>query len=120
MTSLRRANTRVRGFEWNVVVSDYMQYLNWMGGVSGGPSKSWSIWWNDENSYFKGMSFASKGFYVVKSTLFVLVANGIRTSDLFKANLTLNKPFINIGGLCVAIVLMIALRGVFKSNQGNV
>mmetsp|Transcript_1310 Transcript_1310/g.1888 ORF Transcript_1310/g.1888 Transcript_1310/m.1888 type:complete len:2118 (-) Transcript_1310:113-6466(-) len=106
-------------FEWNVVVSDYMQYLNWMGGVSGGPSKSWSIWWNAENSYFKGMSFASKGFYVVKSTLFVLVANGIRTSDLFKANLTLNKPFINIGGLCIAIVLMIALRGVFKSNQGN-
>lgn len=106
-------------FEWNVVVNDYKTFLDWMSGTTGGPSKSWSQWWNEENSYFKSICFASKMFYVVKSVLFVLVANGIRTSNLFKANLTLNKPWINISGLLVAIVMLFALRGVFKSAQGN-
>jgi len=106
-------------FEWNVVVNDYKKYLNWMGGTSGGPSKSWSMWWTDDNSYFKGMTLTSKLFYVVKAGLFVLMANGIRTSDLFKANLTLNKPLINISGLCIAIVLLFALRAVYQSNRGN-
>jgi len=106
-------------FEWNVVVSDYKSYLDWMGGTTGGPSKSWSQWWTDENSFFKTMKFNSKMFYFVKSVLFVLVANGIRTSDLFKANLTLNKPFVNISGLVVVIAVLLALRGVFNSAQGS-
>ncbi len=55
----------------------------------------------------------------MKAALFVLMANGIRTSDLFKANLTLNKPLINISGLCIAIVVLFALRAVFRSNRGN-
>ena len=106
-------------FEWNVVVTDYKSYLGWMGGTTGGPLKSWSQWWNDENSHYKTMTLSSKMFSVVKSVLFVLVANGISTSDLFKANLTLNKPIVSVGGLTVAIALLLALRGVFNSTQGN-
>jgi callose synthase len=90
-----------------------------MGGTSGGPSKSWNQWWTEENSYVKKMTLSSKMFYVVKATLFVLIANGIRTSDLFRANLTLNKPLINVGGLVIAIAILFAIRGVFQSTEGN-
>eukprot|EP00979_Chaetoceros_neogracilis_P015538 scaffold6112_cov265-Chaetoceros_neogracile.AAC.1 len=106
-------------FEWNVVVSDYKNYLDWMGGTTGGPSKSWSQWWTDENSFFKTMNFNSKMFYFVKSVLFILLANGIRTSELCKANLTLNKPFVSISGVVVVVAVLLALRGVFNSAQGN-
>lgn len=106
-------------FEWNVVVNDYKVYLDWMGGTTGGPSKCWSQWWTEENSFYKKMNGASKSFYVVKSILYILLANGIRTSDLFVANMTLNKPLISISGLTCAIAFLFALKGVFNSTQGN-
>jgi len=106
-------------YEWNVVVNDYKIYLAWMSGTSGGPTKSWDQWWTDENSYFKKMNMNSKMVYVVKALLHSLLATGIYQSDLFKANLVLNKPFVNVIGLCVAIVLLLALRGVVKAGNGS-
>ena len=106
-------------FEWNVVVNDYKAFLGWMSGTSGGPTKSWSQWWNEEHSHYKQMVFTSKSYYLTKSVLYVLVADGIRTSDLFKANLTLNRPWVNVGGLCIVIVMLFALRGIFQSARSN-
>jgi len=106
-------------FEWNIVVSDYKAFLNWMGGTTGGPSKSWSQWWSDDNSFYKGMSMSSKMFFVVKAALYVLLANGIIKSDFFKANLTLNKPFINVGALVVIIVMLSVFLSIYRGTHGN-
>jgi callose synthase len=39
--------------DWNVVTSDYDIWLKWIRGSSGGASKSWSMWWNEENAFHK-------------------------------------------------------------------
>ena len=105
-------------FEWNVVVNDYKTYLAWMSGTSGGPTKSWDQWWTEENAFVKKMNFNSKMFFIVKAILFVLVAEGIRTSELAKANLALHKPFVSVGGLSIAILMLVVFSTVFKSTQG--
>lgn len=106
-------------FEWNVVVKDYTTYLGWMSGTSGGPSKSWNQWWIDENAHYKRMDFNSKMFYVGRAVIYVVVAEGIRTSDLAKANLTLHRPFVSVAGLAGAILLLCVLGALFKSTQGR-
>jgi callose synthase len=106
-------------FEWNVVVNDYKTYLAWMGGTSGGPTKSWNQWWIDENSMYKKMKGKSKMVSIMKAALYILVANGIRTSDLAKANLVLHKPFVSVSALCTVIVMLIALSAVYNSSKGK-
>ncbi len=106
-------------FQWDVVVSDYKLYLDWMGGTSGGPAKSWSQWWDDDNSYYKKMVTPSKFFFVVKSALYLLVANGIRASHLLEANPTLKKPWINVSFLVVLIVILLAMSAAYRSAGGN-
>lgn len=106
-------------FEWNVVVSDYKQYLDWMGSSSGGASKSWSQWWDEENSFFKKMCFNSKMFYTGKAVIYLLVANGIRESDLLQSNPTLNKPWIGVGMLVSFIFILLAFAAVYKSAKGK-
>lgn len=106
-------------FDWNVVVSDYKIFLDWMTSSSGGPQKSWSMWWVDENSYYKKMAFSSKLIYVVKSALYLLVANGIRTSDLFKADTTLNKPWLSISRVISLIIGLLVISVFYRSNGLN-
>ena len=106
-------------FEWNVVVSDYKLYLDWMGSSSGGSSKSWSQWWNEENSYYKKMRFSSKMLFVVKAVLYLFIADGIRRSDFEKANPTLNKPMINVGFLVISIVVLLAMSAVYGNTKGQ-
>lgn len=105
-------------FEWNVVVSDYKLYLDWMGSSSGGSSKSWSQWWNEENSYYKKLRFSSKMLFVVKSVLYLFVADGIWRSDFQKANPALNKPMISVGFLVVVVVVLLALSAVYGNTKG--
>jgi callose synthase len=106
-------------FEWNVVVSDYKIYLDWLGSSSGGVTKSWSQWWSDDNAHYKKMHATSKMFFVVKAIIYLLLANGIRTSELLKANQTLNKPLINVGVLTVLIVVLCGFAVLFRSTQGQ-
>ncbi len=106
-------------FQWDVVVSDYKQYLGWMGGSTGGATKSWSQWWDEENSYYKNMVLPSKFFFVVKSAIYLLVADGIRKSELLEANTLLHKPWINVGYLVVVIVVLGALFAVYSSSGGQ-
>jgi len=104
-------------FDWNVVVSDYGAFLGWMAGASGGPQKSWSMWWVDENSYYKKMNFSSKLIYIVKSALYLIVANGILTSELFKADPTLTKPWLSISRVISLIGGLLAVSILYRANS---
>lgn len=75
------------------------------------------MWWNEENAYFKKMAFASKMLYLIKAVLFLLVAEGIRQSDLFKSDVSLTTPTIPVGKLLWVIVLLLLLGHVFNQNE---
>ncbi len=106
-------------FDWNVVISDYRLYLDWMGGSSGGAAKSWSQWWTEENSYYKNMHFTSKLFFAVKAAVYALVADGIRRSDLLESNPTLDKPLVSVGALVIGLIVLSALFMVFRNAKGK-
>ena len=104
-------------FEWSVVVSDYSKYLDWMQGSSGGALKSWSMWWTEENSHYKKMKIPSKVLFLAKSVLYILVAEGIRTSDLLKSDVQLHKPLVTIGRLVTLIICFVASSYIFTANE---
>jgi len=106
-------------FDWNVVVSDYSTFLDWMSGTSGGAQKSWSMWWVDENSHYKKMILTSKLLYILKSALFFLVANGIRTSDLLRADPALNKPWLSVGRVISVIAGLLFISFLFRSRRSK-
>ena len=64
-------------FEMSTVSSDYVTYLQWMGGSSGGASKSWAMWWREENAYYKKLVFTSKLVNIFKAALYVFIGEGI-------------------------------------------
>jgi callose synthase len=104
-------------FDWKTVTTDYDMWLRWMRGSTGGASKSWSMWWVEENSFYKKMPWTSKTMYVIKAGLFLLIGEGIRRSDLFRSDITLNKPLISVGNVLIFIVALFALSRVFTANE---
>ena len=104
-------------FEWNVVYSDYEKWLSWMHGSTGGSLKSWSMWWTEENAYYKTMPFTSKIPNLIKSLLYLLIAEGIRRSDLFQSDTTLNKPLISVGRVLIFIALLLVLVRVYALTE---
>eukprot|EP00527_Entomoneis_sp_CCMP2396_P004586 CAMPEP_0198149796 /NCGR_PEP_ID=MMETSP1443-20131203/48174_1 /TAXON_ID=186043 /ORGANISM="Entomoneis sp., Strain CCMP2396" /LENGTH=674 /DNA_ID=CAMNT_0043814927 /DNA_START=126 /DNA_END=2150 /DNA_ORIENTATION=+ len=107
-------------FEWRVVLEDYNVWLKWILGMSGGASKSWSMWWNEENAFYKGMPGTSKFLYVLKAVLFILLAEGIRRSNLFRSDMALHKPMFRVGYVIIFIVALAALSRLFSSFQRSV
>jgi len=104
-------------FDWNTVSNDYDLWLKWMRGSSGGSSKSWSMWWNEENAYYKKLPFTSKMLFVTKAALYILVGEGIRQSDLFRSDTSLSNPVIRVGVL-VPLLLGVFLFGrIFSANE---
>lgn len=104
-------------FDWNVVTSDYMIWWKWMCCSSGGASKSWSMWWNEENAFYKGMPFLSKVFFMGKAALFVLIGEGIRRSRLFSSDSTLGSPVIGVGKIIIFIFVLLFLLRVFTMKE---
>eukprot|EP00567_Pseudictyota_dubia_P000459 CAMPEP_0197467590 /NCGR_PEP_ID=MMETSP1175-20131217/65644_1 /TAXON_ID=1003142 /ORGANISM="Triceratium dubium, Strain CCMP147" /LENGTH=2205 /DNA_ID=CAMNT_0043003667 /DNA_START=287 /DNA_END=6905 /DNA_ORIENTATION=+ len=104
-------------FEWSVVTSDYGKYLRWMRGNTGGASKSWSMWWMEENSFYKTMPLPSKMIFVIKAAIYVLIAEGIRRSDLFKDDTTLHKPVVSITRVLIFISFLLVLGRLYTMNQ---
>jgi len=96
-------------FDWNMVTSDYVKYITWMRATSGGAARSWSIWWNEENSFYSKMPFASKIWFIIKSVLYLTIAEGIARSDLLRADTTLSQPKVGITFVVVSIVILFAL-----------
>lgn len=104
-------------FEWNVVCSDYERWLAWMQGSTGGSLKSWSMWWTEENAYYRTLPMTSKIPNMIKASLYILLAEGIRRSDLFQSDTTLNKPLINVGKVLLFIVLLLVLVRVYALTE---
>lgn len=103
-------------FDWTVVMNDYVLWLKWIRGSSGGASKSWSMWYNEENAFYKGLPLASKLVHVVKFTLLLLIAEGIRKSTLFKSDITLNTPVFGVGTVIAFIAALLLLGRLFSAN----
>jgi callose synthase len=104
-------------FDWNTVISDYDLWMRWMRGSTGGTAKSWSMWWNEENAFYRGMPATSKALYVVKAVLYLLVAEGIRRSSLFKADTTLTQPFIRVGDLVIFVVFLFLVSRLVSAKE---
>lgn len=104
-------------FDWNVVTSDYLLWLRWMQGTSGGATKSWLMWWNEENAFYKKMPLTSKFFFVLKAALYLLVAQGIQRSDLFRSDITLSNPLIRVGNLVIILVSLLVISRIFSANE---
>jgi callose synthase len=104
-------------FDWNVVTSDYDIWLRWMRCSTGGAAKSWSMWWVEENSFYKKMPLMSKSLYIIKAVLYALVGEGVRRSDLFKSDITLNKPLVSVGNVLITIIALFVLSRVFTANE---
>jgi len=104
-------------FDWNTVVTDYGTWVRWMRGSSGGSTKSWSMWYNEENAYYKKLPFSSKCIYFVKAILFLLVAKGIWTSDFFRDDLMLKGKAVPTNELLVIILSLIILGRVLSANE---
>lgn len=104
-------------FDWNVCSNDYDLWLRWMRCSSGGASKSWSMWWNEENAHFKKMQATSKVLYLIKASLFLLVAEGIRQSDLFRSDVSFSNPIIGVGKLLWILVVLFILYRIFNANE---
>lgn len=107
-------------FDWNVVSNDYALWLRWMQGTSGGASKSWSMWWNEENAFYKKMPMASKSIFMVKPALYILVARGIQMSKLFRSDVTLSTPKIRVGDLILVLLGLFVIGRVFNANESSV
>ena len=96
-------------FDWNIVTADYAKWFSWMTAKSGGASRSWSVWWNEENGFYKKMPMRSKLWFVIKSVLFLCIAEGVARSSLLKADMTINKPRIPVSFVVAAIVVFFLL-----------
>lgn len=106
-------------FDWNVVVNDYSLWLRWMNGASGGSQRSWSMWWAEENAFYKKMPFLSKFLFVIKSCLYLLFGEGIRRSELFMSDITLNTPVVSIGNVLIFILAVFVVGRVFAYKESE-
>jgi len=104
-------------FDWTVVTNDYDLWLKWIRGSSGGASKSWSMWYNEENAFYKGVPAASKLLYLIKAAVYLLTAEGIRQSSLFKSDVTLSEPLIGAGSILIFIGTLLILGRLFSAKQ---
>lgn len=103
--------------DWKVVVTDYELWVRWMRGTSGGSSKSWSMWYNEENAYYKKLPFTTKYFFFVKVAILFLMATGIWTSDLFRSDISLTSPVVKASYLLIILSCLIVLSRILSANE---
>jgi len=106
-------------FEWPVVTSDYDQFIRWMSGKTGDASKSWSVWWSQENSFYSSLPLSSKIFVSLKSVLYLLIAIGIQESNLFKKDISLYKPMVSVPVVLIITVSCILLLWVCNTKGAS-
>lgn len=104
-------------FDWSVVCSDYGLWVRWMRGTSGGATKSWNMWWNEENAFYKKMLFTSKIMFLIKAALLSLVADGVWNSDLFRSDVSLSSPVIRTWHLLIILACLFILHRVLSANE---
>jgi len=106
-------------FDWSVVTSDYDKWLRWIRGSSGGAARSWNIWWVEENSHFKTLRFSSKMFYVVKSIIYLVIAEGIRRSNLWHKDTTIGTPFLSVMKTVFFVLGLLVLSAIFRESKNR-
>ena len=104
-------------FEWNTVVADYGLWVRWIRGTSGGATKSWSMWYNEENAYYKKLPFTSKLIFIVKAAILFLVADGIWISDLFRSDTSLSQPVLRASDLQIILACLIILSRIVSAHE---
>jgi len=104
-------------FELSTVYSDYITYLHWMKGETGGAAKSWSMWWKEENAYYKKLVFTSQLVNYFKAAIYVLIGEGIRRSTLFQTDLSLYEPKISIMKVVVFICFLFLSSFLFREQE---
>ena len=104
-------------FDWNTVANDYVLWLRWMRGSTGGAAKSWSMWYNEENAFYKSMPIGSKFLYVTKAAMYLLIAEGIRRSNLFRTDTTLDQPLFSVRNLATVVVCLFVLSRLFSAKE---
>ena len=104
-------------FDWNVVTNDYEVWFKWIQGTSGGANKSWSMWWNEENAYYKNLPIVTKSMFAIKSAIFILIGEGIRRSDLFRSDSSLSKPMISVRNVVIFVVVLLISQRVFVIKE---
>jgi callose synthase len=87
-----------------------------MRGTSGGATKSWSMWYNEENGFYQKLLFSSKLFFLLKATLLHVVADGIWSSDLFRSLVSLSNPAIRVTHLLIIVCRLLVLTWVVSSK----
>lgn len=103
--------------EWNTVVTDYGLWVRWIRGTSGGATKSWSMWYNEENAHYKKLPLSSKCIFFVKAAILFLVADGVWRSDLFRSDISLSSPVVRVSDLLIILVCLIILSRVVSANE---
>jgi len=101
-------------FDWNMVTNDYTKYIAWLRGTSGGAARSWAIWWNEENSFYSKMPLTSKFWFIIKSILYLTLADGIARSDFMKADTTLSQPKVGVPIVVASIIFLLLARWVLS------
>ena len=65
-------------FELNKVSEDYNSWITWMLETGGTAEQSWDVWWREENSFFKDLSFSWKTYlFIQKSCLWFFISVGL-------------------------------------------
>jgi callose synthase len=97
-------------FDWDVVISDYVKWRKWMKASRGDGSKSWSMWWSDENSYWATLAPSSKVIFIVRSSLFILIGYGVQISNFMVQDEELDKPLFSMASISIFILSCIVLK----------
>ena len=72
-------------FEWNKLQEDYIKWMKWMSETGGNAESSWSIWWKEENSFYKTLSFSWKSFlFLQKCCLWIFIGCGLLQARFFR------------------------------------
>ena len=99
-------------FNWQSVLSDYRQWLQWMSSDGGNASHSWNSWWREDKAYISNLRFAEKFVVLSRAVLFVVLAFGVTGSEnLEMDHLAKFSHFLGYFGVCLAGTMYIDYLG---------
>lgn len=77
------------------------------------------MWYNEENAFYKKMPLPSKLVHVIKAGLYLLFADGIWRSNLFRSDITLSTPVISIGNVLIFIIAVFVIGRLFAYKEND-
>ena len=81
-------------FEWNKIEEDYTAWIRWMSESGGSAEQSWEVWWKEENSFFKKLSFSWKSMlFLQKSILWLIIGCGLHGARFLRDSTEQQRMF---------------------------